>query len=72
MTKNKYRFLYDEEGHREDGNYLEQYFEKGILADNEAEAEKIVEDFLEKEQMKVPYYAIVDWEDEDDTESEKE
>ena len=27
--------------------------------------EKIVEDFLEKEQMKVPYYAIVDWEDEE-------
>ena len=72
MTKNKYRFLYDEESHRDDGAYLERKYKQGILADNEAEAEQIVEDFLEKEQMKVPYYAIVDWEDEEDTESEEE
>ncbi len=65
MTKNKYRFLYDEESHRDDGAYLEAKYKQGILADNEAEAEQIVEDFLEKEQMKVPYYAIVDWEDEE-------
>jgi hypothetical protein len=65
MTKNKYKFLYDEESHRDDGAYLEEKYKKGILADNEAEAEQIVEDFLEKEQMKVPYYAIVDWEDEE-------
>lgn len=65
MKKNKYRFLYDEESHRDDGAYLERKYKQGILADNEEEAEKIVEDFLEKEQMKVPYYAIVDWEDEE-------
>ena len=65
MTKNKYKFLDDEESHRDDGAYLEEKYKQGILADNEAEAEQIVEDFLEKEQMKVPYYAIVDWEDEE-------
>ena len=65
MTKNKYRFLYDEESHRDDGEYLEQHFEKGILAKDESEAEQIVEKLCKEQCMNVPYYGIVDWEDEE-------
>ena len=72
MTKNKYRFLYDEESHRDDGEYLEKHFEKGIFAEDESEAEQIVEKLCKEQHINVPYYGIVDWEDEDDTESEEE
>ena len=64
MTKNKYRFLYDEESHRNDGSYLEKHFEKGILAEDESEAEKIVEKLCKEKHINAPYYGIVDWEDE--------
>ena len=64
MTKTKYRFLYDEESHRDDGEYLERHFAKGILAEDETEAEEIVEKLCKEQNMHIPYYAIVDWEDE--------
>ena len=65
MTKNKYKFLYDEESHRIEGNYLEKHFEKGILAEDENEAEQIVEKLCEEKHMKAPYFGIVAWEDEE-------
>ena len=65
MTKNKYRFLYDEESHRDDGAYLEEKYKQGILAEDDYEAAEIVRKLCEKEHMKVPYFGIVDWEDEE-------
>ena len=65
MTKNKYKFIYDEESHRDDGNYLEEKFKEGILAENESQAEQIVEKLCKEQHINSPYYAVVDWENKD-------
>jgi len=56
----KFKFLFDEESHLDDGRFLEKKFDQGIEAENEHAAEAIVEKACKENSMHVPYYSIVE------------
>ena len=61
----KYKLIVDLDSIREEGEHLESIFEKGIEADDEHEAELIVDAKVKELMYGGPYYAIVDDEDDD-------
>ncbi len=60
MDKVKFTFMFDEESHRDDGRFLEEKFKNGIEAEDEDEAEAIVEKVCKENSMNVPYYSVVE------------
>ena len=67
----KYKLIVDLDSIREEGEHLESIFEKGIEADDEHEAELIVDAKVKELMYGGPYYAIVE-PDEDELEEDND
>ena len=62
----KFKLIVDVDSVREEAEHLESIFEEGIEADDEHEAEMIVDAKVKELMYGGPYYAIVEPDDEDD------
>ena len=60
----KFRLLVDIDSMVEEGEHLEDLFKDGIEADNEEEAERLVEAKVKELMYGGPYYTVTDEEDE--------
>ena len=60
----KFRLLVDVDSLVEEAEHLEDLFKDGIEADNEQEAERLVQAKLEELMYGGPYYTVTDGEDE--------
>ena len=60
----KFRFLADVDSVVEEAEHLEDLFKDGIGADNEEEAERLVEAKVKELMYGGPYYTVTDEEDE--------
>ena len=61
----KFRLLVDVDSVVEEAEHLEDLFKDGIEADNEEEAERLVEAKVKELMYGGPYYSIVEDEDDD-------
>jgi len=59
----KFRLLVDIDSMVEEGEHLEDLFKDGIEADNEEEAERLVQDKIKELMYGGPYYTVTDEED---------